>query len=104
QTRDFIHVEDVVEGNMLAINKEKAVGKVLNIATGRPATINQLAEKLQRIMCKTDIQPVYSDARLGDIEHSYADITAAEKFLQYRPRVSLDDGLARLIRFHSKSV
>ena len=43
QTRDFVHVQDVVEANVLALTMETAIGEVLNVATGTPTTINQLA-------------------------------------------------------------
>jgi UDP-glucose 4-epimerase len=56
QTRDFVHVQDVVEANMLSLVKKTAVGEVLNIATGTPTTINQLAAMLQKVM-KTNLKP-----------------------------------------------
>lgn len=101
QTRDFIYVEDVVEANMLAFHKKNAMGEVFNIATGKQTTINQLAAMLRKIMNKTDLKPIYTDPRPGDIKHSYADITKAKKLLHYNPKTSLLDGLTKLIKWYS---
>jgi UDP-glucose 4-epimerase len=102
QTRDFTHIEDVVEANMLALTRKAASGEIFNIATGKPTTINQLAAVLQKIM-KTNLKPMYTQPRLGDIKHSYADITKARKLLRYIPRVSLKNGLTQLVKWYSKT-
>ncbi len=102
QTRDFIHVQDVVEANMLTLTKKTAIGEVINIATGNPTTINQLAAMLQQIM-KTNLKPVYTNPRPGDIKHSYADITKAKKLLQYNPKISLKNGLNQLVKWYTDS-
>ncbi len=102
QTRDFVHVQDVVEANLLALTKETAIGEVLNVATGTPTTINQLAAMLQRIM-KKSLKPVYKDPRSGDIKHNYADITKAKKLLQYNPEISLRKGLTQLVKWYADS-
>jgi len=87
QTRDFVNVKDVVEANMLALSKREAVGEVFNISTGEAITINKLTETIQKIMDKTSLKPVHAEPRLGDIRHSYGDITKARKKLEYEPRV-----------------
>ncbi len=102
QTRDFVHVQDVVEANVLALTRETAIGEVLNVATGTPTTINQLVAVLQQIM-KTSLEPVYTSPRPGDIRHSYADITRANKLLQYNPEISLKDGLTELVKWYADS-
>ncbi len=102
QTRDFVHVQDVVEANVLALTKETAIGEVLNVATGTPTTINQLAAMLQQVM-KTNLEPVYTSPRPGDIKHSYADITKANKLLQYNPEISLRNGLTQLVKWYADS-
>lgn len=102
QTRDFAYIQDVVEANMLALTKKTAIGEVLNIATGTTTTINQLAAMLQQIM-KTNLKPVYTDPRPGDIKHSYADVTKAKKLLQYNPKISLKNGLIELVKWYVDS-
>jgi nucleoside-diphosphate-sugar epimerase len=101
QTRDFVNVKDVVEANMLALSKKAAVGKVFNIGTGEAITINRLTETLQKIMDKTDLEPVHAKPRPGDIKHSYGDITNAKRKLKYKPRVQLEQGLRELVNSYS---
>ncbi len=100
QTRDFVHVRDVVEANVLALSKKTAVGEIFNIATGRPTTVNRLAEMVQRIM-KTNLRPVHASSRSGDIKHNYADITRARRLLQYEPKISLVRGLTQLVKWYT---
>lgn len=100
QTRDFIHVQDVVEANMLGLTKSAAVGEILNVATGTRTTINQLAAMLQQIL-KTSLKPVYANPRPGDIKHSFADIAKAKKLLGYSPKTSLQKGLTQLVKWYA---
>ncbi len=101
QTRDFIEVQDVIEANMLALKKKDAIGQIFNIATGLPTTVNQLAELLQEIMGRTELELVHAEPRLGDIRYNYADISKASKILGYEPEVSLKAGLTRLVEWWS---
>jgi len=93
QTRDFVHVQDVVEANMLALKSEGVVGETLNIATGTSATINELADLVLEVAGKTDLKVVHSEPRKGDIKHSVADISKVRRKLGYDPEISLRDGL-----------
>ena len=102
QTRDFINVKDVVEANMLALSKRKAVGEVFNISTGEATTINKLTETIQKIMGKTSLKPVHAEPRPGDIKHSYGDITKVKRNLEYEPKVQLEKGLSKLVKWYSK--
>jgi len=96
QTRDFVHVQDVVEANMLALKNKGVVGETFNIATGVATTINQLANVLLRISNKTHLKMVHSETRKGDIKHSVADISKARRKLHYDPKVLFKDGLEEL--------
>jgi UDP-N-acetylglucosamine 4-epimerase len=102
QTRDFINVKDVVEANMLALSKREAVGEVFNISTGEATAINKLTETIQKIMEKTYLKPVHAEPRLGDIKHSYGDISKARRNLKYEPKVQLEKGLSELVKSYSK--
>jgi nucleoside-diphosphate-sugar epimerase len=53
-------------------------------------------------MGKTSLKPVYAEPRLGDIKHSYGDITKARKTLEYEPKVRLEKGLSELVKSYSK--
>lgn len=96
QSRDFTYVENVVEGNVLAAEAAEAAGKVYNVACGERVTLNELFSELADLL-GSDLEPVYSDPRPGDVRHSLADISAARRDLGYEPTVLLREGLARTI-------
>ena len=99
QTRDFIYVSDVVEANILALDREKAAGKILNIGTGKATSINQLSRTFMKLMRRSGVKPKYMAPRAGDIRHSQADIIKAKKILGYKPRISLEQGLKKFIEW-----
>jgi len=96
QTRDFIHIKDVVQMIRSVLEKEDAVGEVFNCGCGNPVSINQLAETITKIAGKT-FEPVYIEERKGDIKHSYADIKKAKKLLHFKPKFELKEGLKEII-------
>ncbi len=98
QTRDFTFVKDVVNAIILAGLSEKANGEVLNAAGGQRISINELANKLAKLMGK-DIGPEYADERSGDVRHSLADIGKAERLTGYSTKYSLGDGLMKTIDY-----
>jgi len=97
QTRDFVHVRDVVKANILAAERENAVGEVFNIGSGTETSVNELCELVLKLMGREDMEPVYGPPREGDIRRSWADISKARAVLGYEPEVSLEDGLRELI-------
>jgi len=97
QIRDFLHVEDAVEACMLSLTTENCTGQVINIGTGIKTTINQLVSLLTKIMRKDHITPVYAESRKGDIKHSYAEISKAQKTLGFKSKVTLEKGLRKLL-------
>jgi UDP-glucose 4-epimerase len=96
QTRDFVHVQDVVEANMLALRTEQIAGETFNIGTGTAVTINQLADMLLEVTSRTDLKVSHSRPKKGEIKHSVADISKAKIKLHYHPKVSLENGLKDL--------
>ena len=101
QTRDFVNIKDVVEANMLALSNTNAAGRVFNISTGRPITINKLVVTIQEILGKKALKPVYTKHIPGNIMHSYGDIAYAKRNLEYEPKVLLKNGLKELIQWYS---
>lgn len=97
QTRDFVHVEDVVEAIMSAFKNSDASGKVFNIGSGTAVTINQLANMLMDVISVNGIKPIYRKSRPNDIRHSCADIRLAKVTLGFGPKTSLKEGLARVL-------
>jgi UDP-glucose 4-epimerase len=98
QSRDFTYVENVVQANLLAAEAEGVAGEMMNFACGRRYTLNELLGQLQSLM-QTDIKPIYTDPRPGDVKHSVADIQKSQKLLGYTPHVSLEEGLKQTIAF-----
>jgi UDP-glucose 4-epimerase len=97
QTRDFIHVSDVVAANLLALGSRKATGTTINIGTGRPTKIRTLATTLSALAGRKQIQAVHTSPRQGDISNSCANISNAVKLLGFHPKVSLRHGLGLVI-------
>ncbi|HEY4689892.1 MAG TPA: NAD-dependent epimerase/dehydratase family protein [Anaerolineae bacterium] len=97
QSRDFVHVSDIVQANLLAMERDEAAFEVFNIGTGRPLSILDVALALSREL-KVDIAPqIVGGFRAGDIRHCVADISKARKMLEYEPRVKFEEGLAELV-------
>jgi len=94
QTRDFVHVWDLVHAFRLAATTDH-VGEAFNVGTGTSVSIRELAERVQEVTGSTS-EIVHTDPREGDIEHSRADIAKAEALLGYEPRVELDEGLGTI--------
>lgn len=102
-SRDFTFVENVVEANLRAAESTRAVGQIINIANGQRTTLNELFDTLKSVTGRTDAQPEYREARLGDVRHSLADITLARELLGYEPRVGLKEGLQLTIDWWKQS-
>jgi len=92
QTRDFVHVSDVVAANILAMNSKKS--GTYNIASGKTCTLLDVISALERISGKKP-SVKFEKAREGDIKDSSADITLAKKELGFAPKVFLEEGLKR---------
>jgi UDP-glucose 4-epimerase len=103
QSRDFTYIDNAVEANLLACHAtSQAAGKVFNVATGRRVTLNETFQLL-RGMTSYMGQPNYGPERGGDIKHSLADISQAEKYLGYKPKVDFEEGLLRTVEWYRKS-
>jgi len=90
-----------VDASMLGLIKKGVVGQVFNVATGVATTVNRLANVLQEIMGKTRLKPVYMNPRIGEIRHSYANVSKARRVLGNNPKVSLKDGLTKLVEWYT---
>lgn len=96
QTRDFIHVSDVVQANLAAMEGDNRGARVFNVGTGTATSINQLVGELSAIAGR-QITPGRLPGRQGDIRHSMADISLTRKELGFEPRISLAHGLRELM-------
>jgi dTDP-L-rhamnose 4-epimerase len=103
QKRDFVNVRDIATACILACEKDEANGEVINIGSGHPYSIREIAERLAGVMNRTDLLPIITSAyRAGDIRHCYAGIDKAKQLLGYKPSVNLDEGLTELTGWLSR--
>jgi dTDP-L-rhamnose 4-epimerase len=100
QSRDFVHVSDVVQANLLALATDRADYQALNVGTGRPTTVGQVAVAILDALGARNLAPtVLGTFREGDIRHCYADITLARTLLGYEPRVAFAEGMRQLVEW-----
>ena len=104
QTRDFVHIENVVQANLrAALYGEKAKGMVFNVAYGDTVTLLEFYNELNRLLGK-DVKPNFGPVRPGDIRHSSADTKKIREVLGYAPEVSFLDGLAKTIEWYKNNL
>ena len=96
QMRDFVSVHDIVRANILAMQQPASNGEVINIGSGTPISISQVAALLARSLGKQVAPVITQKYRSGDIRHCYADLTKARTLLGYEPRVSHEEGFGEL--------
>jgi UDP-glucose 4-epimerase len=100
QTRDFTYVQNVVDANILAMNSD-ATG-IFNIACGERISLIELANTLMSLANK-NVDIIFTDPRVGDIEHSHADITLAKEMIGYEPVLSAHHGLMETVKWFMES-
>ena len=113
QTRDFIHVSDIVQGLVLSLEAARPGVEVYNLGTGRPVTVLELAQLIQKRLhfvreqnarCQADLDEapgqdpdILQKYREGDIRHCYADITAARNRIGFDPKIQIEQGVNDLV-------
>ena len=103
QTRDFTFVENIVAANINACKSEELPDeRIFNCAFGSQISIQKLLMELNRILNK-DIKPIFAAPRRGDVMHSYADVSRAVHYLQYKPMTNFREGLERTCEWFSKN-
>ena len=103
QSRDFTYIDNNVEANLLAARAKETHGEVLNIACGDKITVNEIVGMINEIVGK-DVKPDYVPARKGDVKHSQADITLAEKVIGYKPVTGFREGLEKAIVWYKENL
>ena len=94
QSRDFTYVDNVVSANLLAAQADVVSGEILNVATGRSVTVNELADAIG-VLLSRPVEKRYEPTREADVRASWADLGEARRVLAYEPLVAFEDGLAR---------
>ena len=103
QTRDFTYVTDAINAIILALNNKDIEGETFNIGTGKPTTINQLANLYKKISENPKQEIKYINAKKGDLIHSYADITKAKKKMGYNPKIDIGTGIPKYLEWYKKN-
>jgi nucleoside-diphosphate-sugar epimerase len=98
QSRDFTYIDNVVAANLLAADAGGASGRIFNVSAGAPATVNELADTIGRLLDKP-VERRYLPPRPGDLRDSWADVSEAREALGFEPSVSLEEGLRRTAEF-----
>jgi len=97
QTRDFIDVRDIVRCCALALDQDGADGRTLNVGTGRPTSVTEVARVIAQGLGK-EIEPeVVNQYRAGDIRHCYADTRLANELLGFRAEIPFEAGMQELL-------
>ena len=105
QSRDFTYIDNAVDANLLASKAPAAAvaGGVFNVATGTRADLNETFQILKKLTGYSgDVK--YGPEREGDVKHSLADISSAEKHLGYKPQVNFEEGLRRTVEWYRAEV
>ncbi|HEY1462941.1 MAG TPA: SDR family oxidoreductase [Terriglobales bacterium] len=103
QSRDFTFIDNAVSANILACKASAAdvAGRVFNVAIGQRISLNEVVQSLKKITGYAgDVK--YGLDREGDVKHSLADLSRAEKHLKYKPTISFEDGLRRTVEWYAQ--
>ena len=103
QSRDFTYVNDIIQANLLAVSAPDVAGQVFNIACGQSQTLLDLVAALNAVL-NTSIEPVHAPPRQGEVKHSVADISRAEKLLGYKVGTTFAEGLAKTAEWYSQFI
>jgi UDP-N-acetylglucosamine/UDP-N-acetyl-alpha-D-glucosaminouronate 4-epimerase len=105
QSRDFTYVDNAVSANLLACEAPTAevAGRVFNVATGTRVDLNETFQALKKFTGYQG-EPKYGPERAGDVKHSLADISRAQKHLGYKPEVGFEEGLRRTVTWYRSQV
>lgn len=104
-TRDFVYVEDTVDGFIKAAESTKSIGEVINLGSGEEISIGDIADKIISLVGK-EVEVVFDATRLrpesSEVERLVADATKARELIGWEPQTSLDEGLKKTIEWISE--
>lgn len=105
QSRDFTYVDNAVHANLLAARSTQPIaGRVLNVATARRISVNELATAMARLMDRPHLRAIHGPERAGDVKHSLADLTRIREVLGYEPVVDFETGLAQTVAWYQSAM
>lgn len=97
QVRDFVHVEDIVQANMLAMESASAVGEMFNVASGRATSILELVQIVKGLVGVAGVDPQFAPPRQGDMKLGLASIDKIRAVLGYDSKVQMQQGLKGVV-------
>ena len=97
QTRDFVHVSDVVRANLLALTRDEAGGEIFNVGTGQPTSILEMARAVSKKFGNSGVPLPSNQFRAGDVRHCWADSTKIRTKLGFEPRKIFPAGLEDVV-------
>lgn len=102
QTRDFVHVKDIVQANMLAMQSKNAVGEMFNVATGHTTSILDLLMTVKSVTGTMDVMHKFDPPRPGDVKFGLANVEKITNSVGFASKVTLSEGLSDVVQ-HIKS-
>jgi len=101
ESRDFIHVDDVVNIMKICCNSKEKISDVINVGSGNPTSILEIAKLLKKTM-KSEVEIIVTgEYRLGDIRHNFADLKNLHEKLSYYPKISIEKGIEKFANWVS---
>ncbi len=104
QSRDFVHVSNIIQGNLLACTAPQAVGQVINLACGNRYSLLDLVTHIQALLGQKTLSIRQATTQPGDVKHSQADITQAKLVLEYKPIVDFQEGLRQTLIYYQNLI
>jgi UDP-glucose 4-epimerase len=101
QSRDFTYIDNVVTANLLAAQCRDGIGEAFNVGQGSAHTLLDLTNLLQDIL-GMKLRLLHTRDRPGDVRHTLADISKAERCFDYKPHVSFEEGIVRTARYFTE--
>jgi len=102
-TRDFTFIDNALQANIRAAITEGISGEMFNIACGQQTSLLELLEKINKAL-GTSVQPIFEEARKGDIKHGVANISKAKEVLGYNPDTDLDEQIKKTAEWYRKEL
>jgi dTDP-L-rhamnose 4-epimerase len=99
QTRDFVSVQDIADLNYKILSTDKADYQFFNVGTGNPVKIKDVALKIATLMNKNIAPKITEQFRKKDVRHCFADMQKIKKYLNWKPKVSFDEGIKEVIEW-----
>lgn len=103
QSRDFTYIANVVDANIKAMETQKGIGEVMNVANGERVSLLELVDVMKQVTGLTDVLIDFQPERKGDVKHSQADNTLAKEWLGYEKLVGLEEGIRSTIEWWKTS-